>query len=90
MKESTLYGKPEVEQKRKGWWFKSIPTHFKEVVMKILNFYELEKIMTEKQKREANEAFHRVYPVGTPEIMCTSETPEGVDYNVLVDLELFS
>ena len=46
--------------------------------------------MTEEQKREANEAFRRVYPVGTPEIMCTSENPEGVDYNVFVDLELFS
>ncbi len=55
----------------------------------IKDWKELEDIMTDEQKAEANKAFLRIYPEGTPEIMCVSEVPAGVTYLEPVDLKDF-
>jgi len=52
----------------------------------IKDFKELEKLMTEKQKLDAQEAFERVYPKGTSVVMCTSEA-DGEDYLKPVDID---
>lgn len=52
------------------------------------NIEDLEKEMTEEQKRKAKENFDKYFPKGTPEIMCVSDE-DGDQYLKLIDLSNF-
>lgn len=55
----------------------------------IKDWKELEDMMTDEQKAQAEADFRRIYPEGTPEIICVSQVPEREDYLRPVDLKDF-
>lgn len=55
----------------------------------IKDISELESVLTEEQKEKGKNLMDKIYPKGTPEIMCCS-IDDGIDYLVEVDLSLFS